>query len=265
MNPRVTVVRTLPANIDARIAGPLSALIGMTDGSYDGDALFFSRDIEIDGDMEAVVALRNAIDDSRVDFLKESVAWFGPLAAPIERILRSLVGAPATQREEMGVEGGGQVMELICPAGTPAALHDAVGAGADAIYCGFNDETNARNFPGLNFSREEMRESIAHAHRYGASVLVAINTFARAGNVELWQRAVDDAVEAEADALILADVGVMDYCAQDPSAAAAARLGAGRGGQCGLDPVLRRQRSTPSAWCCRACSACRRSPRSPAR
>ena len=39
----------------------------------------------------------------------------------------------------------------------------------------------------------EMRESIAHAHRYGTSVLVAINTFARAGNVELWQRAVDDA------------------------------------------------------------------------
>ncbi|NEW89604.1 sterol-binding protein, partial [Rhodopseudomonas sp. WA056] len=80
---------------------------GMTDGSYDGDALFFSRDIEIDGDMEAVVALRNAIDDSRVDFLKESVAWFGPLAAPIERILRSLVGAQPGYREELGVGGGG--------------------------------------------------------------------------------------------------------------------------------------------------------------
>jgi putative protease len=105
-------------------------------------------------------------------------------------------------------------MELICPAGTPAALHDAVAAGADAIYCGFNDETNARNFPGLNFSREEMRESIAHAHRYGTKVLIAINTFARAGNVELWRRAVDDAVEAEADAVILADVGVMEYCAK---------------------------------------------------
>jgi putative protease len=106
-------------------------------------------------------------------------------------------------------------MELICPAGTPAALQDAVAAGADAIYCGFNDETNARNFPGLNFSREEMRESIAHAHRYGVNVLVAINTFARAGNVELWQGAVDDAVEARADALIVADVGVMDYVARN--------------------------------------------------
>jgi predicted lipid carrier protein YhbT len=106
MNPRVTVVRTLPQGIDARIAGPLSALIGMTDGSYDGDALFFSRDIEIDGDMEAVVALRNAIDDSRVDFMSESVAWLGPLAAPIEQLLRRIVSAPSF-RQEVGVGGGG--------------------------------------------------------------------------------------------------------------------------------------------------------------
>ena len=106
MNPRITVVRSLPSNLDARIAGPLSALIGMTDGSYDGDALFFSRDIHVDGDMEAVVALRNAIDDSRVDFLSESVLWLGPLAGPIERILRSIVGSPSV-REEMGVGRGG--------------------------------------------------------------------------------------------------------------------------------------------------------------
>jgi putative protease len=105
-------------------------------------------------------------------------------------------------------------MELICPAGTPAALQDAVAAGADAIYCGFNDETNARNFPGLNFNRAEMQESIAHAHRYGVKVLVAINTFARAGSVDLWHSAVDDAVTCDADALIVADVGVMDYVAR---------------------------------------------------
>jgi len=104
------------------------------------------------------------------------------------------------------------MMELICPAGTPAALKSAVEAGADAIYCGFADETNARNFPGLNFSREQMRQGIAFAHRRGAKVLVAINTFPRAGAVASWHRAIDDAVNAGADALILADVGLMDYC-----------------------------------------------------
>ena len=48
----------------------------------------------------------------------------------------------------------------------------------------------------------------------GVKVLVAINTFARAGNVDLWHRAVDDAVVCEADALIVADIGVMDYVAR---------------------------------------------------
>lgn len=105
-------------------------------------------------------------------------------------------------------------MELICPAGTPAALKSAIDAGADAIYCGFNDETNARNFPGLNFSRDELTKGIALAHRSGAKVLVAINTFPRAGSVDLWHRAVDDAVGAGADALILADIGLMDYTAK---------------------------------------------------
>jgi len=105
-------------------------------------------------------------------------------------------------------------MELICPAGTPAGLKTAIEAGADAVYCGFNDETNARNFPGLNFSRPELREAIALAHRHDVKVLVAINTFPRAGAVTLWQRAVDDAVAAGADALILADIGLIDYAAR---------------------------------------------------
>lgn len=102
-------------------------------------------------------------------------------------------------------------LELVCPAGTPAGLRTAVDAGAHAVYCGFRDETNARNFPGLNFDRAEMRDGIAYAHRHRAKVLVAINTFMRAGSTGVWKRAVDDAVAAGADALILADVGLIAY------------------------------------------------------
>ena len=104
-------------------------------------------------------------------------------------------------------------LELVCPAGTPGALRVAVDAGADAVYCGFRDETNARNFPGLNFSREELKEAVTYAHARGCKVLVAINTFPRAGHVALWQRAVDDAVALGADALILCDIGLLDYAA----------------------------------------------------
>jgi predicted lipid carrier protein YhbT len=80
---------------DARIAGPLAALLGMVHGVYDGDALFFSRDLVIEGDTEAVLALRNAIDNEEIDLATEAAALFGPLefvaSAPARR-LAVLVG-----------------------------------------------------------------------------------------------------------------------------------------------------------------------------
>lgn len=102
-------------------------------------------------------------------------------------------------------------MDLVCPAGTPASLRAAVGAGAHAVYCGFADETNARNFPGLNFSRAEMAEGVAFAHAQGVKVLCAINTFPRAGQQAIWHRALADAEAAGVDAVILADLGLLDH------------------------------------------------------
>lgn len=105
-------------------------------------------------------------------------------------------------------------LELVCPAGTPTALRAAVDAGAHSVYCGFADETNARNFPGLNFSRDELATATRYAHAAGAKVLVAINTFPRAGAPEPWHRAVADAEAVGADAVILADLGLLDHTAQ---------------------------------------------------
>ena len=104
--------------------------------------------------------------------------------------------------------------ELICPAGTLAALRAAVDAGADSVYVGFRDETNARNFPGLNFSRKELAQGVEYAHARGKQVFVAINTYPTAGNAGPWHRAVDDAADNGADAVILADPGLLDYAAR---------------------------------------------------
>lgn len=87
-------------------------------------------------------------------------------------------------------------------------------AGADAVYCGFRDETNARNFPGLNLARDELAEAIAHARSHGVKTFVAINTFMRAGAEALWTGAVDDAAALGADAVILADIGLLAYAAE---------------------------------------------------
>lgn len=48
----------------ARIRGPLLLLLGLLDGTYDGDALFFSRDLVIEGDTEHVLALRNTLEEA---------------------------------------------------------------------------------------------------------------------------------------------------------------------------------------------------------
>ena len=105
--------------------------------------------------------------------------------------------------------------ELICPAGTPAALRTAVDAGADAVYCGFQNATNARNFPGLNFTPEELGKSVAYAHERGAKVLLAVNTFPPAGKFGLWKEAVDAGARLGVDAYIVADIGVADYVARE--------------------------------------------------
>ncbi|WP_193175352.1 ubiquinone anaerobic biosynthesis protein UbiU [Oricola nitratireducens] len=101
--------------------------------------------------------------------------------------------------------------ELVCPAGTPAALRTAVDAGADAVYCGLANETNARNFAGLNFTPQALEQSIAYAHDRGAKVLLAVNSFATSPRAQLWFDAVDLAARLRADAVIVADIGVASY------------------------------------------------------
>ena len=48
------------------IRGPILTLLALLDGTQDGDALFFNRVISISGRTEAVLALRNAIEDAEL-------------------------------------------------------------------------------------------------------------------------------------------------------------------------------------------------------
>ena len=48
------------------IRGPILSLLALLDGTQDGDALFFNRVISISGRTEAVLALRNAIEDAEL-------------------------------------------------------------------------------------------------------------------------------------------------------------------------------------------------------
>ena len=104
--------------------------------------------------------------------------------------------------------------ELVCPAGSLPALKAAVDNGADTVYFGYKNDTNARNFAGLNFDQKAMVEGIGYAHSRGKHVLMAINTFPQPGREADWHRAVDGAADLGVDAVILADIGLLDYASK---------------------------------------------------
>lgn len=107
-----------------------------------------------------------------------------------------------------------RIPELVCPAGSLAALKAAVDHGADCVYIGFRDATNARNFAGLNFDDNAVAQGIRYAHSRGRKVLIALNTFPQPGHHLPWYQAVDKAAGMGVDAVILADLGLMAYAAE---------------------------------------------------
>ncbi len=68
------------ANALAAVRGPVEVLVDLLEGRVDGDALFFSRELTFEGDTEAVVALRNAMDGAEI-----RLADLAPLPAPLAR------------------------------------------------------------------------------------------------------------------------------------------------------------------------------------
>lgn len=102
-------------------------------------------------------------------------------------------------------------LELVCPAGSLPALKAAVDHGADCVYLGYRDDTNARNFNGLNFDDAALAEGLRYAHARRRKVLLALNTYPQTDNWTRWTGAVDRAAKAGVDAIILADPGLMGY------------------------------------------------------
>ena len=77
--------------LHARITGTLAALIGLVDGEADGDALFFSREIVVTGDIAAVLALRNAVDAAEIKLLSEALALVRLWISQPGKLLRGLL------------------------------------------------------------------------------------------------------------------------------------------------------------------------------
>jgi len=105
-------------------------------------------------------------------------------------------------------------VELLCPAGNLSSLKTAIDNGADAIYIGFKNATNARNFAGLNFNDKKLEQGVSYVKEHNKKLHIAINTFADADNWSCWQQSVDLAAKLSVDALIISDLSVLAYAAE---------------------------------------------------
>lgn len=99
------------------------------------------------------------------------------------------------------------MVELLAPAGTPDALRAAIAAGADAVYVGLGS-FNARAANG-GFSLAELSSACVLAHAHGARVYVTLNVYVRDDELGDAVALAGSALAAGADALIVADMGLI--------------------------------------------------------
>jgi len=122
-----------------------------------------------------------------------------------------LAGATTTRTDSDSTAQRAAHFELVCPAGNVPSLQAAVDNGADCVYIGLRDNTNARNFSGLNFDLDGARSGLHYAHSRGAKVFLAINTYPQPSSWQRWILAIDTAADLGFDAVIVADPGLMRY------------------------------------------------------
>ena len=100
------------------------------------------------------------------------------------------------------------LLELLAPAGDMERLKMAAAYGADAVYLAgrrFGMRASAVNFPD-----DALREAVRYAHARGVKVYVTCNTLPREEELKELPGYLAFLQDAEADALIIADLGVLE-------------------------------------------------------
>ena len=103
-------------------------------------------------------------------------------------------------------------MEILSPAGNLDKLKTAIQYGADAVYCGigkFSLRTAADNF-----TFDELCEGIDLAHKAGKKVYITANAIPHEGDLDSFRNICEQAVLANADALIISDLGAFDIATE---------------------------------------------------
>ena len=99
--------------------------------------------------------------------------------------------------------------ELLAPAGDMERLEAAVRYGADAVYLG-GTVFGMRAGP-ANFTDDELHKAVEYAHSHGVKVYLTCNVLPRNDELEMLPNFLINAASAGVDALIISDLGVLEY------------------------------------------------------
>ncbi len=98
--------------------------------------------------------------------------------------------------------------EVLSPAGDLECLISAVNFGADAVYLA--GEQFGMRTASKNFNDENLAKGIEYAHGRGVKVYITCNTLPRNSEIDQLPRFLETAQALNADAFIIADLGVME-------------------------------------------------------
>ena len=99
--------------------------------------------------------------------------------------------------------------ELLMPAGNLEKLDYAIHYGADAVYLGVVDFSLRAMRKGELITMENLKDAVALAHSLGKKAYVTLNIFAYNRDIELLEKCIDVFKDANPDALIISDIGIM--------------------------------------------------------
>ncbi|MFY9368995.1 MAG: peptidase U32 family protein [Desulfomonilia bacterium] len=101
-----------------------------------------------------------------------------------------------------------KIPEILAPAGNLEHLKTACLYGADAVYLGVRGGSNLRA-GARNFSLEDLKEGVSHAHERGVRVYLTLNTYPHDDQMEDLPAVILHARETGVDAAIVSDIGVL--------------------------------------------------------
>ncbi|MBT4124178.1 MAG: U32 family peptidase [Candidatus Pacebacteria bacterium] len=102
---------------------------------------------------------------------------------------------------------------ILAPAGSKKSLIAAINAGCDEVFFGIG-MMNMRASGAVNFSIDNLKETVDYCHKNGVKVCVTVNTLLYNSDIPEMKKIIDAIAKSGVDAAIVADMSTMQYASE---------------------------------------------------